>query len=470
MREVCMRFTKSLLKVLPILICAMLILSVSDRAVGKHLVYAEWFIDIDPGLGQGDSIPPCDGTFNQAQEEFCINNVSVPDLPDGRHTFFLRLKDSENEWGTRQLDFHVVSSSPYVSKTITEAEYFIDSDPGEGNGTPLPAADGAFDESVEYLLAEGIESSSLSLGPHSLFVRVRNSYNVWSIPRKVNFNVIEANPYKTLETAEYFIDTDPGVGLGIALTASDGAFDESTEEAFKNGISTTSLSPGTHTVGVRFKDNWSYWPTFNGWGPTLDSILCIVEKPQILYPIDEQGTDSVTLKWISLESVDSYHIHVSNRTTFDDTLHFLSSPTESLTVTELQPDTCLWWRVRGVYQCGEGMWSDSGRYCILTDVRDIAEEETLPASCQLSQNYPNPFNPTTNIRFNLPKSGHVSLDIYNIIGRRVTTLADEYLCAGHKLVTWDGKDDSGKEVSSGVYFYKITAGDYSETKKMIFMK
>jgi hypothetical protein len=102
---------------------------------------------------------------------------------------------------------------------------------------------------------------------------------------------------------------------------------------------------------------------------------------------------------------------------------------------------------------------------------DVQEEENLrPHSFELFQNYPNPFNPTTSIKFSLLKSGHVILDIYNILGRRVLTLVNEELPAGYKLVTWDGKDNSGNEVASGVYFYKLKAGDFSETKKMILMK
>jgi hypothetical protein len=98
------------------------------------------------------------------------------------------------------------------------------------------------------------------------------------------------------------------------------------------------------------------------------------------------------------------------------------------------------------------------------------EKDQLPYTFELSQNYPNPFNPTTNIRFSLPKSGHARLDIYNILGRRVTTLVDEDLPAGHKLITWYGKDYQGNVVAGGVYFYSLKAGDFTETKKMILMK
>lgn len=111
-----------------------------------------------------------------------------------------------------------------------------------------------------------------------------------------------------------------------------------------------------------------------------------------------------------------------------------------------------------------------------TDVKEVMGDGQLPSSFELFQNYPNPFNPTTNIRFNLPGSGHVRLDIYNILGRRITTLVDEVLTAGHKLVTWDGRDNQGDDVASGIYFYRIEVRSnygkekYTKAQKMLLLK
>jgi hypothetical protein len=166
-------------------------------------------------------------------------------------------------------------TKPMQAKTIVYAEYFIDTDPGQGLGTPLLACDGVFDEATECLHLNGISSLLLAEGSHTLYVRIKDSDNVWGTIRQLTFNVIGSNPYKTLKAGEYFIDTDPGVGLGIPLTATDSVFDESTEEAFKDSIGTSSLSIGPHLVYVRFKDNWSNSPTFNGWGTTKIDTLKI---------------------------------------------------------------------------------------------------------------------------------------------------------------------------------------------------
>ena len=96
---------------------------------------------------------------------------------------------------------------------------------------------------------------------------------------------------------------------------------------------------------------------------------------------------------------------------------------------------------------------------------------TRPApSNSLSQNYPNPFNPTTTIAFSLATRGRVSVRVYNVAGELVRTLANGQHAAGPHAVTWDGRDEAGSPVSSGVYFYKLVAGSFSQTKKMVLLK
>jgi len=90
---------------------------------------------------------------------------------------------------------------------------------------------------------------------------------------------------------------------------------------------------------------------------------------------------------------------------------------------------------------------------------------SIPASCSLHQNYPNPFNPATNIKFNVSQLTYVKIVVYDIIGREVQTLLNESLKPGTYLVSFDGS-----LLNSSVYFYKITAGGYSETKRMMLEK
>ncbi|RKX18916.1 MAG: hypothetical protein DRP26_04365 [Candidatus Zixiibacteriota bacterium] len=93
-----------------------------------------------------------------------------------------------------------------------------------------------------------------------------------------------------------------------------------------------------------------------------------------------------------------------------------------------------------------------------------------PTSLSLSQNYPNPFNPVTEISFGLPTSGHTTLEVYDIMGRKVKTLVDGELPAGTHRVVWNSLNDGGKRVASGVYFYKLSHGDKVIARKMVILK
>jgi len=100
-----------------------------------------------------------------------------------------------------------------------------------------------------------------------------------------------------------------------------------------------------------------------------------------------------------------------------------------------------------------------------TDVNDDNRTRVLPEQYRLSQNYPNPFNPSTDISFSLPKAEHIKLEIYNIMGQKVSTLVNEYKKAGVYTVSWNAN-----KVASGIYFYRLTAGEFIQTKKMMFLK
>jgi hypothetical protein len=99
-----------------------------------------------------------------------------------------------------------------------------------------------------------------------------------------------------------------------------------------------------------------------------------------------------------------------------------------------------------------------------------APSPLVPTVTALAGNYPNPFNPTTVVRFSLVEAADVQLDIYNVRGEKVKTLVQQHLDAAWHLAEWNGTDDHGNSVGSGIYFYKMRAGKYTSTKKMILMK
>ena len=114
-------------------------------------------------------------------------------------------------------------------------------------------------------------------------------------------------------------------------------------------------------------------------------------------------------------------------------------------------------------------WDGPHEFHVATGV-DFANGGPLPTAFSLRQNYPNPFNPTTEVHFDVPTRSHVRIEIYNVLGHRVETLVNEEMGAGSYVRMWDGTNSRGSAVSSGVYLYKMTAGDFTESKKMIMLK
>lgn len=105
----------------------------------------------------------------------------------------------------------------------------------------------------------------------------------------------------------------------------------------------------------------------------------------------------------------------------------------------------------------------------------VSSERTVPEDFSLRQNYPNPFNNSSTIRYSLPYDTVISLNIHDLQGRKIRTVVEGLGHAGHEVVTWDGRDDSGRAVASGIYFYRLLVGGRGErinplVRKMIFLR
>jgi hypothetical protein len=114
---------------------------------------------------------------------------------------------------------------------------------------------------------------------------------------------------------------------------------------------------------------------------------------------------------------------------------------------------------------GNGVWRRPLSEMILTSVEEPSANRRPPGNFSLEQNYPNPFNPTTTIAFHLPASSFVTLKVFNSAGQEVASLVDRLLPAGNHRTEWNASS-----VPSGIYCYRIQAGSYSETKKLIVMR
>jgi hypothetical protein len=103
-------------------------------------------------------------------------------------------------------------------------------------------------------------------------------------------------------------------------------------------------------------------------------------------------------------------------------------------------------------------------------VLGIENNPLLPIKFSLHQNYPNPFNPVTRINYDLLIKDNVTITIHDILGRHIKTLVNQIQPAGHRSVIWDATNDFGNPVSAGVYLYKIQAGEFVQTRKMVLLK
>ena len=150
----------------------------------------------------------------------------------------------------------------------------------------------------------------------------------------------------------------------------------------------------------------------------------------------------------------------------------LSNPTETLTVTyEVKHETNAAW-VLVSNNGNEYPLHHSGTIQNLENVSrfTLKKESSLPTEYALSQNFPNPFNPTTTISYSIPEKSEVKLTIYNLTGKRITDLVQGQVNAGIYSLNWDGTNDTGHPVSSGLYLYTLETANFRAMKKMIFMK
>ncbi len=122
-----------------------------------------------------------------------------------------------------------------------------------------------------------------------------------------------------------------------------------------------------------------------------------------------------------------------------------------------------------VYQPGESGKSNIVRIQI-TGETDVQQEEAVPLVTQLNPAYPNPFNPETMLSFTLKNSGPAKLQVFDITGRRVKTVHDDYTEKGYHQFVWDGSSDEGRKAVSGIYFYRLITADYKEVRKVILLK
>ncbi len=187
--------------------------------------------------------------------------------------------------------------------------------------------------------------------------------------------------------------------------------------------------------------------------------------PQLMEPVNG-ATDlplDIVFSWNESQLANYYTLEIASDNLFNNLLIEQDVWGDSILVEGLDSSSEFFWRVKAINGNGASDYSEVRNfYTILVGVEDEVE---IPTEYSLSQNYPNPFNPTTNIKFSIPEAENVRLTIYDALGREVVELVNEILNPGFYTFPWDAIN-----YSSGIYFYKLTAGKFVDVKKMLLIK
>ncbi len=307
---------------------------------------------------------------------------------------------------------------------IAAAEYFIDTDPGPGNGVSIPVPPGQWEVDLQ------VDNLNVPVGSH-IYVRAQSTNGTWSAPVGIEVRDYFVINGATLEYCEYYINTDPGLGNGTQVTLQSGQY------PFAE-IDNLNIRRGDK-IFVRVKDSFNRWSsakavTFN---------FKNMHKAEYKIKLSSGGftqPDTMTLSNVN----DSSNIFIATKENIP------WNPGDTVFVR---------------FQTADRFYSSwtSDPQIIVKLLED--ETEKLPKTYALYQNYPNPFNPMTHIRFSLPQPSRVKIELFNILGERVSTLLDNYRLAGYHLV-----DFNAGHLASGIYVYRIQARDFHDMKKMILMK
>jgi len=303
-------------------------------------------------------------------------------------------------------------------------------------------------------------------------------------------SVVLSNPgngstvYNTSNTLSWYVD-----GSTVGLTGYTVYYSQS--DTLIPLIGSVSISPGTQTATISgLVDGatyyWSVSATFTGiatpiqspwWSFTVNTgsgSPSPTVQPFIGSPANQVqlSTGSPMLSWVLRApplASSTYEIELASNPSFSNAQTFASSK-PFLQVSSLNVGN-YYWKVRSKDLAGNtSHYSPTGQFSVKSVTAVDNKNSAIPKEFAVSQNYPNPFNPSTIINYALPKSSLVTLKIYNILGQEVKTLLNTQSPAGFYSVQWNGENNFGQHVASGIYIYRVTAGQYVKSMKMVMLK
>lgn len=251
----------------------------------KDMVFAEYFLDTDPGYGNGTEIP-----ITATQDLANTFTIDVSNIDAGFHIIYVRVKSSDNQWSTFDRRLFYINTPEQISfsdSPIAKAEYFFNQDPGYGNGKPI-----ALDASgKEISQAFTVDISDLESGFHAIYFRVQNENKEWSTFERALFYISdgafvmpEASP---IVAAEYFFNEFVAIGNGTEITLS-----TNDDGNFETSINTGDLTEGEHLLFIRTKNEANIWSLYDVVPFTIDNTLGvdkILAEDFLIYPNSVQN-------------------------------------------------------------------------------------------------------------------------------------------------------------------------------------
>ena len=259
---------------------------------------------------------------------------------------------------------------------------------------------------------------------------------------------------------------------------------------FTTGVTThADLAETTYTFAEPLPDDTYYWhveavddgDNHSGYQPHPFSFILDTQSPavpELVLPADSLMVDDFPSDFMWSATADSggtYTLQYAVDRDFTDGLWIIYDIPQNSFISgypfEPLVNTVYNWRVEAVDISDNHSGFQVDPFVIIVGTVGVDDlNGHVPGRFFLSPNYPNPFNAKTMIHYGLPRDCHVELEIYDLRGQRVATLIDERQEAGNKMILWDGKYHSGRSVASGVYLYRLQAGDFVKTHKMILIK
>lgn len=214
---------------------------------------------------------------------------------------------------------------------------------------------------------------------------------------------------------------------------------------------------------------WSMVATFST-AAGSSSVVPLVISPNYGQPINNT---SAVLTWkipVPTDSHLKYDLQYAKNENFSNAVTKTNLNEPAAQVTGLDQNSTYYWRVLSRTNNGSvSSYSSIGSFKT-SGTTAVEGQEEIPTAFELSQNYPNPFNPTTRINFAIPQNSFVTIKVYDMLGREVKTLINQEMVSGNHSIDWNADNNLGIKVSTGMYIYRITAGNFVSTKKMVLIK